>query len=83
MNVGERHDQAVAQSCRFAQEAAEGGDFEEALAWLLAVEAADGPLSAEWAGKRTTWARQSGAPNGNGAPTSPHEARATRASGRP
>ena len=51
----ERHARAVAQSLRFAQEAADKGDYREALSWLGAVEAADGGLSPEWEQTRGLW----------------------------
>ena len=38
MNVAERHQRAVAQSLRFAQEAADRGALGEALEWLTVVE---------------------------------------------
>ena len=53
-----RHKRAVAQSFRHAQEAAGIGDFDEALAWLRAVEAVDGFLPRTWVAKRAVWAHQ-------------------------
>jgi hypothetical protein len=55
-----RHARAVAQSLRFAQEAADRGDYREALSWLGAVEAADGALSPEWKQTRGLWQQQAG-----------------------
>jgi hypothetical protein len=71
-----RHERAVARSRRLAEEAAGIGDFEEGLARRQAVEAVDGPLSAEWEGKRSSWTRQSrdGAPRAGGRFTPPEEA---------
>lgn len=56
--VATRHERAVGQSCRLAQEAADIGDFGGALAWLKAVEMVDGPLAPEWDAKRALWLRQ-------------------------
>ncbi len=50
-----RHAGAVEQSLRFAQEAADRGDYREALSWLGAVEAADGGLSPQWEQTRGLW----------------------------
>jgi len=55
-----RHARAVAQSLRFTQEAADRGDYREALSWLGAVEAADRALSPEWEQTRGLWQQQAG-----------------------
>jgi hypothetical protein len=67
---GARHRRAVAQSCRFAQEAADTGDLRGALAWLQAVEVVDGPLAPEWDAKRALWLHEDGdgGPGANGRP---------------
>lgn len=86
MSEDGRHERAVAQSLRHAQEAAGIGDFDEALAWLRAVEAVDGVLPREWAAKRAVWAHQShnGTPRGGGRFTPPQEAApVSRQNGRP
>jgi hypothetical protein len=81
-----RHERAVAQSCRFAVEGASIAGFDEAIAWPLAVEMVGGPHSAEWEGKRSSWARQShdGTPRTGGRFTPPEGAAAgARQNGRP
>jgi hypothetical protein len=58
MSTDARHARAVAHSCQLAQAAADIGDFEDALAWLNAVETVDGPLAPQWDAKRASWLRQ-------------------------
>lgn len=55
MTSTERHKQAVAQSLRWAEDAAASRDFKHALAWLTVVEAVDGALPPEWEQARTSW----------------------------
>ena len=55
MNAAERHQRAVAQSLRFAQEAADRGALGEALEWLGVVELVDQRLPAEWERARAGW----------------------------
>lgn len=52
------HEQAVAQTLGWAQEAAGSGDVDGALAWLAVVETVDGALSAEWERTRASWLRR-------------------------
>ena len=47
MSDAERHRRAVAQSLRFAQEAATRGDFDDAPEWLGVVEIVDGCSAVE------------------------------------
>jgi hypothetical protein len=86
MSEDGRHERAVARSCQLAQEAAGIGEYEEALAWLQAVEVVDGPLSAEMEVKRAVWAHQShnGAPRAGRRFTPPQKAAAAAGqNGRP
>ncbi len=53
--VRDRHARAIKQSLRFAQAAADKGEYREALEWLKAVEAADGALPPEWEQTRSVW----------------------------
>ena len=55
MNVAERHQRAVAQSLRFAQEAADRGALGEALEWLTVVEYVDDGLPVQWERARACW----------------------------
>jgi hypothetical protein len=55
MSSTAQHEQAVAQTLGWAQEAAGRDDFEGALAWLAVVETVDGFLSAEWERTRASW----------------------------
>jgi len=50
-----RHEQAVAQTLEWADEAAARGDQAEALAWLKTVEAAGHQLSSDYQRKRERW----------------------------
>lgn len=50
-----RHAQAVTNSLRMADEAAERGDYHDALGWLEAVRATGERLSEEYQGKRAAW----------------------------
>jgi hypothetical protein len=55
MNATQRHQRAVAQSFRFAQEAADRGALGEALEWLTVVDYVDDGLPAEWERARACW----------------------------
>ena len=55
MSAAARHQRAVAQTFRFAQDAAATGDFGEALEWLAVVESVDGGLPADWELTRDSW----------------------------
>ena len=55
MTSTERHEQAVAQSLRWAEDAAATQDFKQALGWLAVVETVDGALPPEWEQARTSW----------------------------
>ncbi len=48
----DRHQRAVAQTARWAVEAADAGDFKTALEWLNVLESVDGGLSGELAAVR-------------------------------
>lgn len=50
-----RHARAVAQSLRWADEAARMGEYDKALNWLDTVEAVSGGLDADWVTKRGVW----------------------------
>ena len=52
---GERHEAAVAQSLRWAEESALRGDHGDALAWLAAIEATGDPLAPDYQAKRREW----------------------------
>lgn len=49
------HESAVAQSLRWAQEAADSGDFSDALEWLRVVEVVRGDLPPGWGNKQDSW----------------------------
>ncbi len=85
MSVDERHERAVAQSCRFADAAADIGDFDEALAWLQAVEMVDGPLAPQWDVKRAMWLRhrRNGFPRADGGQPARGAAAGARREGQP
>jgi hypothetical protein len=55
----ERHEHAVAQTLRWARDAADGEDFSEALQWLLVVEVIDGTLAPGWQRTQERWRRLS------------------------
>jgi len=55
----ERHEHAVAQTLRWASDAAAGEDFSEALQWLLVVEVIDGTLAPGWQRTQECWRRLS------------------------
>ena len=50
-----RHERAVAQTLRWAQEAAAGQSFDDALEWLQTVAVVDGPLSPGWQRTQASW----------------------------
>jgi hypothetical protein len=50
-----RHARAVAQSLRWADEAARNGDYDSALGWLHTIEAVRGGLEPAWEAKRAIW----------------------------
>ena len=52
----DRHLAAVASTLSWAEEAAERGDYAEALAWLTTVEAVDGELPDCYVTKRSALA---------------------------
>jgi hypothetical protein len=52
-----RHECAVAQTLRWAQEAAVNQSFDDALEWLQTVTIVDGPLSPDWERTRASWHR--------------------------
>jgi hypothetical protein len=52
-----RHEHAVAQTLRWAREAAADEDFGEALSWLAVVEAIDGTLAPGWEQTQASWRR--------------------------
>jgi queuine/archaeosine tRNA-ribosyltransferase len=51
----ERHERAVAQTLRWAQEAATRGAFSDALEWLDVVRVVDGALNPDWQRTQTSW----------------------------
>jgi hypothetical protein len=53
--VGSKHAVAVAKTLRYAVDAAAGGDYPDALAWLATVEAIGDVLPQEYETKRTVW----------------------------
>lgn len=53
--VDERHALAVRQSLRWAERAAQEGDYERALGWLRMVEQIDGALEDGWRRRREEW----------------------------
>ncbi len=55
LDAGARHALAVAQTRRWADQAAARGDHAEALAWLKTVEAVGERLSADDEDKRAQW----------------------------
>ncbi len=58
----ERHEHAVAQTLRWARDAADGEDFSEALQWLSVVEVIDGALAPGWQRTQESWRRLSAEP---------------------
>ena len=54
-----RHEHAVAQTLRWARDAAADEDFGEALSWLSVVTAIDGALAPGWEQTRASWRRLS------------------------
>jgi hypothetical protein len=55
MARAERHQTAVAQTLGWAREAADGGDFGDALEWLRVVEVVDGALPPAWERRKQLW----------------------------
>jgi hypothetical protein len=51
----QRHESAVAQTLRWAHEAAESGDFRDALEWLHLVEVVRGNLPHGWDLTQESW----------------------------
>lgn len=54
-NQDPRHEKAVANSLRLAVEAAERGDFVEALAWVDTVQAIGDELPPDMQASRSAW----------------------------
>ena len=52
-----RHEQAVARTLDWSDQAAEDGDAANALTWLQALEAIGDPLSNDYQKKRQAWRR--------------------------
>lgn len=50
-----RHEAAVRRTLDLADEAAARGDFDDALAWLAAIEAMGDDLPAEYVGQQRAW----------------------------
>ncbi|HZE18299.1 MAG TPA: hypothetical protein VE197_22850 [Mycobacterium sp.] len=50
-----KHEQAVARTLEFAEDAACRGDFTDALAWLATLEAIGRRLPSEYLTKREEW----------------------------
>lgn len=55
-SAGERHRCAVANTLRLADDAADAGDYHDALAWLTTLEAIGEPVPAEYRAKQRAWA---------------------------
>ncbi len=53
--VGSKHAVAVAKTLGYAVDAAAGGDYPDALAWLATVEAIGDVLPQEYETKRAVW----------------------------
>lgn len=53
----DRHEAAVASTLRLADEAAAGGDYQDALTWLVTLEAIGDQIPDEYERKREVWAR--------------------------
>lgn len=51
-----RHEAAVQRSLRWADEAAQQGDYANALSWLATIEAVDGSLPPSYESRRLDWA---------------------------
>ena len=51
----ERHQRAVAQTLRWAHEAAAGEAYGDALEWLRVIEVVDGALTPGWERTQTSW----------------------------
>jgi hypothetical protein len=50
-----RHEQAVANTLRWARQAADDGDFADALGWVRVLESIGEPLSDEDKARRDAW----------------------------
>jgi hypothetical protein len=55
VTTDERHESAVAQTLRWAQEAAARGRADEALEWAQLIELMDGGLPPDWEPARQCW----------------------------
>ena len=64
MNAAAWHQRAVAQSFRFAPQAAGRGALGEAPEWLGVVELVDERLPARWERARACWQAKKSAPDG-------------------
>jgi hypothetical protein len=51
----ERHERAVQQTYAWAREAAERGEYDEAIAWMGTLEAVEGELRPDWEAQRASW----------------------------
>lgn len=54
-SVEQRHERAVAQTLRWAQDAADRDAFSDALDWLDVVEVVDGDLAPGWKRTQSSW----------------------------
>jgi hypothetical protein len=54
-SVEQRHERAVAQTLRWAQEAADRDAFGDALDWLDVVEVVEGDLAPGWKRTQSSW----------------------------
>ena len=55
MTHADRHERAVQQTYAWAREAAERGEFDDAVAWLRTLEAVEGRLPPDWEAQRARW----------------------------
>jgi hypothetical protein len=69
MNAAARHQRVVAQSDRFAAQAAGRGALGEALEWLGVVELVDERLPTGWERARAGWQARRSAPDGRREPS--------------
>ncbi len=56
-SAGEHHRSAVANTLRFADDAAATGDYHDALAWLATLEAIGELMPAEYRAKQRAWTK--------------------------